>query len=192
MKFHPTTLAGSFTIEMEPRGDNRGYFARAFCLREFSMQGLETQFVQMNISRSVKRGTLRGIHYQRAPAMETKLVRCIAGALYDVIVDLRPDSPTFLKWFGQELSTQNLIQMYIPRGFAHGFMTLTDNAEIQYLVSNFYSPDHERGVRFNDPRIGIRWPEHVAEVSPKDANWPDFDPKFHGVEDFNGLGGAVV
>lgn len=172
MKFYPTPLSGSFTIEPEPRVDARGLFSRTFCQKEFFEKGLEGVFVQSNISRSVRKGTLRGMHYQLEPVAEVKLVRCVAGALYDVIVDIRPASPTYLAWFGQELSQENMIQMYVPRGFAHGFITLVDDTEIQYLVSNFYSPDLERGVRHDDPKVGIRWPFHPSEISEKDASWP--------------------
>jgi dTDP-4-dehydrorhamnose 3,5-epimerase len=172
MKFHPTPLPGSFLIEPEARKDARGMFSRVFCRREFLDHGLEAEFVQSNISRSTKKGTLRGMHYQSDPAAEVKLVRCVAGALFDVIVDLRPNSPTYLSWFGQQLTQENMLQMYVPRGFAHGFLTLADNTEIQYLVSEFYAPELEGGVRYNDPKIGIVWPGEPSEISEKDASWP--------------------
>lgn len=159
-------------IEPEARKDARGIFSRVFCRREFSDHGLEVEFVQSNISRSTKKGTLRGMHYQSQPAAEVKLVRCVAGALFDVIVDLRSDSPTYLSWFGRHLTQENMLQMYVPRGFAHGFLTLADNTEIQYLVSEFYTPELEGGVRYNDPKVGILWPCEPSEISEKDASWP--------------------
>lgn len=182
MKFNPTPLDGAYTIELEKRGDDRGFFARFFCENEFAEAGLETKFVQINNSLTGKKGTLRGLHYQLPPSAEVKVVRCIRGALWDVILDLRAGSPTFGKWFGAELSAENRTMMYVPRGFAHAFVTLTDDAEALYLVSAFYAPDLERGVRFNDPAHGIEWPIEPAEISEKDRNWPDLDPEFHGFE----------
>ncbi|ALK08436.1 dTDP-4-dehydrorhamnose 3,5-epimerase [Blastochloris viridis] len=182
MKFLPTPLNGAYTIELEKRGDDRGFFARFFCEKEFAQAGLETRFVQINTSLSGKKGTLRGMHYQLPPAAEVKVVRCLRGALYDVIVDLRAGSPSFGKWFGAELSAENRTMMYVPRGFAHGFVTLTDDVEALYLVSAFYAPEAERGARWNDPAIGIEWPVEPAELSDKDRNWPDLDPQFHGFE----------
>ena len=176
MKFLPTPLAGAYTIELEKRGDDRGFFARLFCENEFAEAGLVTRFRQVNNSLTAAAGTLRGMHYQLPPAAEVKVVRCIRGALYDVIVDLRPDSPTYLEWFGAELSAENRAMMYVPRGFAHGFITLTDDTEALYFVSAFYAPEQERGVRFDDPRFGIRWPIAPKEMSGKDREWPDYDP----------------
>lgn len=187
MNFHYTALAGAYLIELERRGDERGFFARYFCEREFGAKGLETRFVQINNSLSTQRGTLRGLHYQLPPAAEVKVVRCVRGVLWDVIVDLRPDSPTYRKWFGAELTADNRLMMYAPRGFAHAILTLSDDAEAIYLVSTFYGAQHERGVRWNDPAIGIAWPIEPAEVSSKDAAWPDFDPQFHGIELMRGL-----
>lgn len=187
MKFHKTPLEGARVIELEKRGDDRGFFARYFCEREFAADGLETRFVQINNSLSSKKGTLRGMHYQLPPSPEVKVVRCVRGSLWDAIVDLRPDSPTFMKWFGAELSAENRLMMYVPRGFAHGLLTLTDDVEAIYLVSAFYDPQAERGLRWNDPAIGIEWPIAPVEISPKDAKWPDFDPAFHGVEAMRGL-----
>ena len=158
MKFHPTPLHGAYTIELEKRGDDRGFFARFFCQKEFEAAGVPIPIVQINNSLSAKAGTLRGMHYQLAPAAEIKVVRCIRGALYDAIVDLRPDSPTFGKWFGVELTAENRLMIYVPQGFAHGIMTLTDDTEALYLVNAFYSPEQERGLRFDDPRFGIEWP----------------------------------
>ncbi|MNL42915.1 dTDP-4-dehydrorhamnose 3,5-epimerase [compost metagenome] len=148
---------------------------------------METRFVQINNSLSSKRGTLRGLHYQLPPSGEVKVVRAIRGALYDVIVDLRAGSPTFGKWFGAELSAENRMMMYVPRGFAHAFITLTDDTEALYLVSDFYAPECERGLRFNDPALGIEWPIEPVEVSEKDRAWPDFNPEFHGTELMRGL-----
>lgn len=187
MKFNPTPLKDAFTIDLEKRGDDRGFFARFFCEREFADHGCETRFVQANNSLSGKRGTLRGLHYQLAPAAEVKVVRCIRGALWDVIIDIRPDSPSYSKWFGAELSAENRRMMYVPRGFAHAILTLTDDAEALYMVSDFYAPQEERGIRWNDPHFGVEWPIEPVEISGKDAVWPDFDPSFHGVERLRGI-----
>lgn len=187
MRFNPTPLAGAFVIDLEKRGDDRGFFARVFCEQEFGSKGLETRFVQINNSASARKGTLRGMHYQLAPAAEVKVVRCIRGALFDAILDMRPDSSTFGQWFGAELNDENRLMMYVPRGFAHGILTLRDATEALYLASKFYSPENERGVRWNDPRFGIEWPIEPVEISPKDAKWPDFDPDFHGTEGLKGM-----
>ncbi|MGH7041021.1 MAG: dTDP-4-dehydrorhamnose 3,5-epimerase [Acetobacteraceae bacterium] len=176
MKFVPTPLAGAFLIELERRGDERGFFARFFCEREFAAAGLETRFVQINNSLTANRGTLRGMHYQLPPAAEVKVVRCVQGALHDVIIDLRPDSPTHGQSFGADLTAENRVMMYVPRGFAHGFVTLADATEAFYLVSAFYAPEQERGLRFDDPRFAARWPIVPAEMSAKDRAWPDHDP----------------
>ncbi|HRX35192.1 MAG TPA: dTDP-4-dehydrorhamnose 3,5-epimerase [Aestuariivirga sp.] len=187
MIFHQTPLAGARVIEPEKRGDARGFFARVFCEDEFAADGRETRFVQMNNSLSSTKGTLRGLHYQLPPSGEVKVVRCIRGALWDVIVDLRPDSPSYLKWFGAELTAENRKMMYVPRGFAHALITLTDDTEALYLVSNRYDPARERGVRWNDPAIGIEWPIAPVEISEKDSKWPDLDPEFHGLEAMRGV-----
>lgn len=179
MRFNPTPLAGAFVIDLEKRGDDRGFFARAFCTREFVQAGLTPAFVQVNNSSSASRGTLRGMHYQLAPHAETKVVRCIRGSLWDVILDLRAESPTFGRWFGAELSAENRRMMYVPKGFAHGFVTLTDDTEAFYFVDEFYAPQHERGVRWNDPRFGIQWPTTPTTISDKDRAHPDFDPAHH-------------
>lgn len=186
MIFNQTPLAGACTIELEKRGDERGFFARLFCEQEFAKAGFETHFVQINNSLSAKCGTLRGLHYQLPPAAEVKVVRCVRGALWDVILDLRAGSPTFGKWYGAELSAENRRMMYVPRGFAHGFVTLSDDTEAVYLVSASYSPGNERGVRFNDPAHGISWPMDPAEISDKDRNWPDLNAEFHGFEQMRG------
>jgi dTDP-4-dehydrorhamnose 3,5-epimerase len=185
--FNPTPLKGAYTVDLEKRGDDRGFFARVFCEKEFAAAGLETRFLQMNNSLSAKKGTLRGMHYQLAPSAEVKLVRCLRGSFYDAIVDLRPDSPSYCKWFGAELTAENRRMMYVPRGFAHALLTLEENSEALYFASNFYAPDCERGLRWNDPRFGVEWPIEPVEISAKDAAWPDFDPEFHGVERLRGL-----
>jgi dTDP-4-dehydrorhamnose 3,5-epimerase len=179
MKFHASPIEGVFLIEQEARGDERGFFARVFCEKEFAAAGLETRYVQMNNSLSASKGTLRGMHYQLAPAAEVKVVRCVRGRLFDVALDLREGSPTFGKYFGAELTAENRRLMYVPRGFAHGFLTLEENTEAIYLVSDFYAAERERGVRWNDPRFGIRWPATPEVLSDKDAKHRDFDPAFH-------------
>jgi dTDP-4-dehydrorhamnose 3,5-epimerase len=179
MNFTETPLAGAYLVDLEKRGDERGFFARFFCEREFAGHGLENRFVQINNSLSVEEGTLRGMHYQLPPAAEVKLVRCLAGALWDAILDLRPRSPTFGRWFGAELSAENRRMMYVPQGFAHGFLTLRPDTEALYLVSAFYAPERERGVRWNDPRFAIAWPGAPRVISDKDAGQRDFDPAHH-------------
>ena len=187
MKFNETPLKGAYTIELEKRGDDRGFFARFYCTEEFGAQGLLGSVAQINNSLTGRKGTLRGMHYQLAPAAEIKLVRCIRGALYDVILDIRPDSPSFGKWFGATLSAENRTMMYVPKGFAHGFLTLEPDTEALYLVSDPYAPDLERGIRFDDPKFGIEWPMDPAEMSDKDRSWPDFDPDWHGTELLRGI-----
>lgn len=187
MIFNPTSLHGAYTIDLEKRGDDRGFFARVFCEKEFGDHRLAKHFVQVNNSLSSKKGTLRGMHFQLPPFAEVKVLRCLKGALYDVIVDLRPDSPTFKKWFGAELTAENRRMMYVPQGFAHGLLTLTDETEVLYFVSAFYSPERERGLRYNDPAIGVVWPIEPVEVSQKDRNWPDIDESFHGLGELKGL-----
>ena len=179
MRFHKTPLGGAHLVELEKRGDDRGFFARLYCEREFAAAGLTDRIVQVNNALSAKRGTLRGMHYQLGESAEVKLVRCIRGAVWDVILDLRPQSSSFGKWFGAELTYENRLMMYVPQGFAHGLITLNDETEVIYLVSNYYAPELERGVRWNDPRFAIAWPIAPAEISTKDASWPDFDPEWH-------------
>ncbi|MFQ5728889.1 MAG: dTDP-4-dehydrorhamnose 3,5-epimerase [Waddliaceae bacterium] len=179
MKLTPTPLEGAFLIDLEMKGDRRGFFARLFCCEAFKKENLESRIVQANNSLSTEKGTLRGMHYQLAPKEETKLVRCISGALYDVILDLRRKSPTFGKSFSFILSAENRKMMFVPRGFAHGFLTLEPNTEIIYLVSEFYSQDHERGIRWDDPYFNIAWPEAPINISERDRNHPDFDPEYH-------------
>lgn len=179
MIFTETPLPGAYLIDLERRGDERGFFARAFCEKEFGQHRLATRFVQANDSLSASKGTLRGMHYQVAPRAETKLVRCIRGALHDVILDLRKGSPTFGRSFGADLTAENRRMMYVPKGFAHGFITLADDTEAFYLVDEFYGPEQERGVRWDDPRFGIRWPIPPVVLSDKDRGHRDFDPAWH-------------
>jgi dTDP-4-dehydrorhamnose 3,5-epimerase len=179
MIFTPTPIAGAYLVELEKRGDERGFFARLFCEREFGTAGLPNRFVQINDSRSAQQGTLRGMHYQLAPKAETKLVRCIHGALYDVVLDVRKGSPTFGQSFGAELDAENRRMMLVPKGCAHGFITLAPDTEAFYLVDEFYAPELERGVRWDDPRFAIRWPLAPAVLSDKDRAHRDFDPAWH-------------
>jgi dTDP-4-dehydrorhamnose 3,5-epimerase len=179
MIFTPTSLAGAHLIDLEKKGDDRGFFARAFCENEFGKHDLVGHFCQVNNSLSVEKGTLRGMHYQLPPRAETKVVRCIRGAVYDMILDLRRESPTFAHSFGAELSARNRRMMYVPKGFAHGFLTLADDTEVLYFVDEFYSPEHERGIRYNDPRFNLQWPEAPTVISDKDKRQPDFDPAWH-------------
>jgi len=179
MKFIPTPLKDAYLIDLEKIGDDRGFFARFFCQKEFEQHGLEPQVLQANCSFSKDKRTLRGMHYQLPPFEETKLVRCLSGALYDVILDIRPDSPTFGKYFGASLTPENRQMMYVPRGFAHGFITLEPDTEILYLVSTPYSKESERGIRWNDPTFNIAWPELPQIISERDQSHPDFNPEYH-------------
>ncbi|RMH46912.1 MAG: dTDP-4-dehydrorhamnose 3,5-epimerase [Alphaproteobacteria bacterium] len=172
MIFTETHLKGAFIIDLEERRDHRGFFARTFCAREFEAHGLKPMVAQTNLSFNHRRGTLRGLHFQRPPAAETKLVRCTAGAIHDVIVDLRPESPTYLQHVGVELSAANRRALYVPEMFAHGYITLTDGAEVIYQVGEFYTPGAEGGLRWDDPALGIDWPVAVEVISEKDAAWP--------------------
>jgi len=179
MRFVETPLAGAFVIDLEKREDERGFFARVFCRDEFEDHGLPSAIVQINDSLAADKGTLRGMHYQLPPHAETKVVRCIRGALYDVILDLRPDSKTFGRHFGIELSAENRTMVCVPKGFAHGFVTLRDDTEAFYLTDESYAPTHERGIRWNDPAFGIAWPLEPAVISEKDRHHADFDPATH-------------
>jgi dTDP-4-dehydrorhamnose 3,5-epimerase len=172
VRFVPTSLAGAFIVEPEPFTDERGVFARTFCAREFNDHGLVATFVQCNTSWNARKGTLRGMHFQRAPASEVKLVRCTAGSLVDVIVDLRMGSPTYLQHAAVELSAASRRALYIPEMFAHGFQTLEDDTEVSYQMSEFYTPELGMGLRWDDPRLGIRWPLEVTTMSDKDRSWP--------------------
>ena len=175
MLFIETKLKGAFVIELEKYSDDRGFFSRAWCQKEFKEQGINSQFVQANIGFSKNSGTIRGIHYQIAPFEEAKLVRCIRGAIFDVVLDLRPELPSFKQWFGVELSDENRKMLYVPEGCAHGYQTLVDNTEVFYQVSQVYSPESERGILWNDPEFDIEWPtDKDLVISEKDQNWPDF------------------
>lgn len=172
MRFTETCLKGAYIIEIEPMEDERGFFARSWCQKEFAAQGLNPDFVQCNISFNKEKGTLRGMHYQVDPHAEAKLVRCTMGAIYDVIIDFRSESSTFRQWFGIELTAHNHKMIYIPEGFAHGFQTLEEDSELLYLHTEFYSAEHEGGIRYNDPMINISWPLEVTGISEKDQNHP--------------------
>jgi dTDP-4-dehydrorhamnose 3,5-epimerase len=171
MRFTATKLVGACIIEPQLREDNRGLFARTYCAREFHEQGLVDSFVQCNTSWNARKGTVRGLHYQLPPSSEVKLVRCTAGSLWDVIVDLRPDSPTYLQHVAVELSVRNRLALYIPEMFAHGFQALEDATEVFYQMSDFYTPKLAKGVRYDDPKIGIQWPLPVTSISDQDLSW---------------------
>jgi dTDP-4-dehydrorhamnose 3,5-epimerase len=175
MKFSETKLKGAFVVEIEKLTDDRGFFARSWCEKEFEAQGLTARVVQANVSYNLKKGTLRGMHYQIAPYQECKLIRCTSGAIYDVIIDLRPESPSYRQWTGVELTADNYTLFFVPEDFAHGFITLVDNTEITYQVSQFYTPGSEKGIRFNDSAFNIHWPLEVSVISDKDRTWPDFE-----------------
>ena len=181
MLFLPTKLDGAVLVKLEPRTDDRGFFARTFCEREFSAHGLPTRFPQCNLSRNDRAQTLRGMHFNIAPHREAKLVRAVSGSIYDVIVDLRPTSPTHLSWEGFELSAERGDALFVPEGFAHGFVTLADHTDVFYHMSAFYAPDGARGLRWNDPRIGIHWPLTPRVIAPRDAEYPDYDPAAYEV-----------
>lgn len=172
MKFIETGLDGAFIITPQPITDSRGLFARVFCSEEFAAHGLDCRIVQCNISFNPVKGTLRGLHYQVEPHREVKLVRCTMGGIFDVIVDCRPGSPTHLRWIGVELSAANRTMLYVPKGCAHGYITLCDNTEVFYQVSEFYNPECERGLRWDDPALGIEWPLRPASISQKDRSYP--------------------
>jgi dTDP-4-dehydrorhamnose 3,5-epimerase len=174
MRFEATSLNDANLIHPEPARDSRGFFARTFCVDEFAAYGLETTFPQHSISFSAQKGTIRGMHFQRDPHSEVKLVRCVKGAIWDVIIDIRPTSSTFGRWQGFDLTDLNNFQLYIPKGFAHGFQTLTDDVEVNYLISERYVPESASGLRYNDPRFNIAWPLPVTVISAKDLQWPDF------------------
>lgn len=172
MIYHRTTLLDAWLLELEPRGDERGMFARTMCRDEFVEHGMATDYVQQNMSISARKGTVRGLHFQRSPYAEAKLIRCLRGAILDVIVDLRQGSPTYLKHEAFELTAENRLQLYAPAGFAHGFQSLADDVEVSYLVSSRYTPAAEGGLRYDDPLLGIAWPLPVTAISPKDRSWP--------------------
>jgi dTDP-4-dehydrorhamnose 3,5-epimerase len=174
MIFTKTALAGATIIDVERREDARGYFGRTYCEREFQAHGLPARMVQANVSLTHHAGTLRGMHYQLAPHAEDKLVRCVRGAIWDVIVDIRPESPTYCQWTGVELSESSQRMLLVPKGFAHGFVTLTDDAMVNYQVSEFYASGSEGGARHDDPAFAIKWPVPVLSMSDRDRSWPDF------------------
>ncbi len=172
MKFIPLSLKGAFLIEIEPQSDNRGFFARSFCVREMKNAGLPETFVQSSYSFNAKKNTLRGLHYQISPHEEDKIVSCVRGSIFDVIVDMRADSKTYLKWHSEILSEDNYKMLFIPKGFAHGFQTLSDNTLLTYNISNFYEPSSARGLKFDDPKINIKWPQAEPRIiSARDQNY---------------------
>jgi dTDP-4-dehydrorhamnose 3,5-epimerase len=174
VRFTETPLAGAYLIDPELLEDERGLFARTFCAREFGEHDLQPVVAQANLSFNRRKGTLRGMHYQVAPAEEAKLVRCTSGAIFDVIIDMRPESPTYLSHFGAELSADNRRALYVPEMFAHGYQALADDTEVVYQVSEFYTPGSEQGLRHDDPAFGIEWPLPVSVISEKDGSWPPF------------------
>ena len=176
MQFIETELPGVYLIALEPIADERGYFARTYCQAEFQRHGLNATIAQCSVSHNRHAGTLRGMHYQAAPRMEAKLIRCTRGALYDVVVDVRPQSPTYCRWIAVELTATGGQQLYVPEGCAHGFQTLEDDTDVYYQITEFYHPEHARGLRWNDPAIGIEWPVGARTISPRDQQFPDFQP----------------
>ena len=181
MTFSPTPLKGSYIINLTPFSDERGWFARTYCENEFREIGHAEKWVQMNHSCTTKKGTVRGMHYQLPPFREIKMVRCIRGKVFDVIIDIRKDSATFLQWFGVELSPEAMNMLYIPIGFAHGFQTLSDNSEMIYHHSEFYTPGAEGGIKYNDPAVNIKWPLEETSISERDLNHPGLTEKFKGI-----------
>jgi dTDP-4-dehydrorhamnose 3,5-epimerase len=175
MRFTPLSLSGAFIIEPEPRGDDRGFFARLFCTEEFGARRLATAWTQCNMSFSLNRGTVRGLHFQRPPAAETKLIRCTRGAVFDVIVDLRLGSPSYGKWHSEQLDDANRAMLCVPEGFAHGFQTLTPNVEMLYFHSASYSSENEGGLRWDDPDVDITWPLPVTDMSKRDSGFPSLN-----------------
>jgi len=175
VKFSEMRLDGVYLIEMEPVTDERGFFARTWCQREFKEHGLNPQLVQCSVSFNTLRGTVRGMHYQDEPHAETKVVRCTRGALFDALIDLRPNSPSFRQWIGVELTADNRRMLYVPPGIAHGFQTLEDNTEVAYQISEFHHPECAKGVRWDDPAFGLTWPEPVRIIAPRDQRYPDFE-----------------
>lgn len=177
MIFSETPIPGAFVIEPTRIEDHRGFFARIWCTHELEQQGLETRLVQSNVGFSLRKGTLRGLHFQEPPHAEVKIVRCTKGSVFDVIVDLRPESPTYTRWFGSELSADNCTMLYIPQGCAQGYITLVDNTEIYYHTSDFYHPKSASGIRFDDPEFGIVWPVEISIISQQDRQWPDYSSR---------------
>lgn len=176
MIFTPTKLKGAFIVDMQPNNDHRGFFARSYCEREFKEHGIDPRIVQANVSYNHKKGTMRGMHYSAPPVRESKFIRCTKGAVYDVIIDCRKDSPTHLQWIGVELTEDNHRALYVPPVFGHGFVTLRDDTEVTYLVGDFYQPGSERGLRYDDPVLKIEWPTKIEVISEKDKSWKLLDP----------------
>ena len=174
MEFKETILKGSFVVDLSKLEDERGFFARAFCNEEFKNENLISEIVQANISFNKLKGTLRGMHYQKKPYQETKFIRCIKGSIFDIIIDLRKESPTYKKHFGIELTAENRSALFVPKDFAHGFITLEDNTEVIYMVSQSYAPDAEGGIRWDDSQFNLNWPIKPTNISPKDAQWSIF------------------
>jgi dTDP-4-dehydrorhamnose 3,5-epimerase len=174
VRFTELKLRGAFLIDVEPHEDSRGFFARTFCVREFELAGLESNVAQCSLSFNARKGTLRGMHYQVAPFEESKIIRCVRGSLYDVIIDLRPESATYKQYAGVVLSADNRRSLYVPKRFAHGFQTLQDDTEVLYQISEYYDPEHQRNIRWNDPAFGIEWPKGERIISQSDAQHPDF------------------
>ncbi len=176
MRFEETPLAGAWIVDIEPHRDDRGLFARTFCAQEFADHGLPSTFPQSNLSRNTHAGTLRGMHFNTTRAAESKLVRCTRGAIHDVLIDLRAGSPTYRQWFAVELNAVDGRALFVAEGFAHGFLTLVDDTDVEYQMGAFYTPEAARGVRWNDPLFGVEWPREPVVISPRDASYPDFDP----------------
>jgi dTDP-4-dehydrorhamnose 3,5-epimerase len=174
MIFAATRLHDAWLIDIEPREDERGFFARTWCRQELRAQGLDPEIAQESVSYNARRGTIRGLHYQRSPSEETKIVRCTRGAIFDVIVDLRPRSPSYLRWQGFELTAENRRAVYVPKGFVHGFQTLIDDAEVAYQISAFYAPEAASGYRYDDAAFSIAWPLPVTAIGQRDLGWPAF------------------
>ena len=174
MRFEPTSITGAFRVLAEPRRDNRGFFARAYCPAEFEAAAIPFRSTQINIARSDRAGTLRGMHYQTAPHGEAKLVRCVRGAVHDVVLDIRPESPTFRQWAAFTLQPDDLDALFVPEGCAHGYLTLEDGTDVLYQMGSPYAPDHARGIRHDDPAFAIDWPRPVTVMSDADRTWPDF------------------
>lgn len=182
MLFRTTRLQDVRLVELDPARDERGFFARTFCAHEFAAEGLATVFVQHSISHTSRAGTVRGMHFQRPPHEEVKFIRCLAGAVYDVLIDIRPASPTYMQWEAYELAAGDGRQLYVPTGFAHGFQTLAPATEVGYMMTAFYASDAAAGIRHDDPAFNIVWPLPVAEISAKDRNWPEFQTKARPVQ----------
>lgn len=182
MNFVATDITGLFVIDLEPFEDHRGHFSRIFCQKEFQEAGLVSEFVQVNHSTTFRKGTIRGLHYQIPPFSEVKVIRCVRGSVIDIVVDIRKSSPTFLRYFAVELSETNNRMIYIPEGFAHGFQTLQDHSSLIYQHSNFYQPNSERGIRYDEPRLGISWPLEVTDISEKDHRQGVLPLDFIGIE----------